>query len=96
MGLFVSIKTISMNDFSRKIIFLVEIKARGKTIKDQPMGVWCFLVIYYSPYSKWDYLFKVNKEIKTNTYHLQDIFLLKNLLHVWHPYHLKMHYPSWK
>jgi hypothetical protein len=49
MGLFVFIKTISMNDLPRKIILLVEMKARGKTIRDEPMGVWYFQRIYYSP-----------------------------------------------
>jgi hypothetical protein len=66
-----------MKDLLCEIIILVEMKPQGITMRNQPMGTWCILRIYYSLESKWDYPFKLIKAVKKNTYHLQDMFLLK-------------------
>jgi hypothetical protein len=34
-------------------------------------------MIYYSLKSKWDHPFKLMKVVKENTYHLEDMFLLR-------------------
>ena len=77
MSLLIFTRTTNMKDLLCEIIILVEMKPQGITMRNQPMGTWCILRIYYSLESKWDYPFKLIKAVKKNTYHLQDMFLLK-------------------
>ena len=44
------------------------------------MSAYYILSIYYSLESKWNHPFKVIRAVKANTYHLQDIFLIRTSL----------------
>jgi hypothetical protein len=47
MDLIVFTKTTIMEDLPSELILLVEMKAQQRTIRDQPIGVWCILSISY-------------------------------------------------
>jgi hypothetical protein len=67
MDLIVFTKTTIMEDLPSELILLVEMKAQERTIRDQPIGVWCILSISYFLQLKWNHPFKVIKQTLTTS-----------------------------
>jgi len=67
MDLIVFTKTTIMKDLPSELILLVEMKARERTISDQPIGVWCILSISYFFQLKWNHPFKVIRQTLTTS-----------------------------
>ena len=61
--------TWTINDLSNEIILLVEIKTRERTLRDQPMIIWCILRITH--------LKLLEQSKKISWCHLQNMLLLK-------------------
>jgi hypothetical protein len=59
-----------MKNLLSRVILLVRMKAQGRTMRNQPMDVWCILKAYHTLELNYDNSFKVIRVIKTNTYHL--------------------------
>jgi hypothetical protein len=52
MGLLIFTRITNIKDLPNKIILLVKIKDQERTMRAQPMGIWCILRIYNSLESK--------------------------------------------
>jgi hypothetical protein len=94
MGLLVFTRPTNMKDLPSEIILLLEMKARGRTTRDQLTVIWCIPRIYNPFESKYDHSFKVTWAVKANILapppkHVSP----NNIPYIYHSNYLRMHNP---